>query len=151
MSSFLQQLNQSVRVAHFALGKYSQAMTSIDHNGPVNWNHLQGNGDLSVVFEKRPLTASEIHSLQGKLYLKVIHGQEILVWLPSMVFGTNSHKFPIQEDLDLNYLALEAAQHGLSRQARNAKPVVAVLVKLPCLAIRYPSGVGLVRVYHLGA
>lgn len=87
MSSFTRQLAQSVPVAHFALGKYSQAITSIDHNGPVNWNHLHGNGDLSVVFEKHSLSASATSSGHETLYLKVIHGQRNLVWLPSLAFG----------------------------------------------------------------
>ncbi|KKA25794.1 hypothetical protein T310_0180 [Rasamsonia emersonii CBS 393.64] len=124
MSSFTRQLAQSVPVAHFALGKYSQAITSIDHNGPVNWNHLHGNGDLSVVFEKHSLSASATSSGHETLYLKVIHGQRNL------------------EELDLNYLAREATQQALSRQARSVKPVVAVIVKLPCIAIRYPGRVG---------
>ncbi|KAL1969974.1 hypothetical protein VTN77DRAFT_6379 [Rasamsonia byssochlamydoides] len=131
MSSFTRQSNQPVQVARFALGKYSNAITSIDHNGPVNWNHLHGNGNLSVVFEKYPLMASAMTSVEEKLYLKVIHGASTL------------------EELDLNNLAREATQQALSRQARNVKPVVAVIVKLPCLAIRYPNSVGQVCRFQL--
>jgi hypothetical protein len=50
-----------------------------------------------------------------------------------------AHKLWIQEELDLNSLAREAAQHAFPRQPRNVKPLVAVIVKLPCLAVRYPS------------
>lgn len=51
----------------------------------------------------------------------------------------------IQEDLDLNSLAREATSQALSRQIGNTKPSVAVIVKPPCLAVRYPSNIGQVR------
>lgn len=41
----------------------------------------------------------------------------------------------VQEELDLGFLA----QRGASISAGDAKAPVAIVVKTPCLAIRYPS------------
>jgi hypothetical protein len=50
----------------------------------------------------------------------------------------------LQEDIDLTHFVREANANQ-SRQ----KPSFAVIVKLPCLAVKYPSGSTYVRGLHL--
>ncbi|OKL56209.1 hypothetical protein UA08_08420 [Talaromyces atroroseus] len=112
---------QPMVLAQFPLAKYSYAETSSDQHGPINWTHVHSS-DLNVVFEKEEMTTPSMASFQQRLTLRVVRGREQL------------------EDLDLNNLAREATQQAIARQTRNTKPSVAVLVKDPCLAVRFPSG-----------
>ncbi|CRG84075.1 hypothetical protein PISL3812_01412 [Talaromyces islandicus] len=121
MTSLRRQLQQSNVIAQYPLGKYSYAETLADQRGPLNWTHLHSN-DLNVLFEKVSSSSSAISSLQQQLRLRVIRAHENL------------------EDLDLNSLAREATQQAIAKHARNTKPSVAIIVKDPCLAVRYPFG-----------
>ncbi|QKX58658.1 uncharacterized protein TRUGW13939_05785 [Talaromyces rugulosus] len=130
MSSLRSQLQQSNVIAQFPLAKYSYAESLADQHGPVNWTHLHSS-DLNVLFEKDTSSASGISSIQQKLRLRVIRAHENL------------------EDLDLNSLAREATQQAISKHARNTKPSVAIIIKDPCLAVRYPFGREQLRRFQL--
>ncbi|KUL90874.1 hypothetical protein ZTR_00947 [Talaromyces verruculosus] len=103
--------HQPTLLAQYPLVKYSYAETSSDQHGPISWTHVQSN-DLNAIFESEPV--------QQKLKLRVVRAREQL------------------EDIDLNDFAQEASQQSITRQ-RNTKPLVALLVKDPCLAFRFPS------------
>ncbi|PCH04598.1 Hypothetical protein PENO1_022080 [Penicillium occitanis (nom. inval.)] len=103
--------HQPTLLAQYPLVKYSYAETSSDQHGPISWTHVQSN-DLNAIFESEPV--------QQNLRLRVVRAREQL------------------EDIDLNDFAHEASQQSIARQ-RNTKPLVALLVKDPCLAFRFPS------------
>uniref|UniRef100_A0A093VT85 Uncharacterized protein n=2 Tax=Talaromyces marneffei PM1 TaxID=1077442 RepID=A0A093VT85_TALMA len=113
MSVLQRNPHQPKLLAQYPLVKYSYAETSSDQHGPISWTHVQSN-DLNAIFENEPV--------QQKLRLRVVRAREQL------------------EDIDLDEFAQEAAQQAIARQTRNTKPLVAVLVKDPCLAFRFPSG-----------
>ncbi|OAL63782.1 hypothetical protein A7C99_6184 [Trichophyton rubrum] len=97
--------------------KFSYAITSANRTAPLAWTHLSGGSDLSVSFSAiRVRDETSKWTREGKL-LKVLKGHEVL------------------EELDLGFLA----QRGASISAGDAKAPVAIVVKTPCLAIRYPS------------
>ena len=61
---------------HLPLAKFSHTATSIGHNGPLNWNHIIGNGDLELILEKNKANGD----LSGRNRLKVI--QDHHTWVP---------------------------------------------------------------------
>ncbi|GBF60867.1 hypothetical protein TMEN_3325 [Trichophyton mentagrophytes] len=97
--------------------KFSYTTTSADRTAPLAWTHLSGGSDLSVSFSAiRVRDETSKWTRESKL-LKVLKGREVL------------------EELDLGFLA----KRGASISAGDAKAPVALVVKAPCLAIRYPS------------
>ncbi|KAJ5513384.1 hypothetical protein N7463_002936 [Penicillium fimorum] len=99
-----------------AIAKFSHTTTAIDHVGPLTWNHIPGNGDLACIFEKF-LDSGPVPS---KMIQQVVRGDEIL------------------EQLDLVFFTRMA-----SMQAQLIPPPrshFAVVVKSPCLAVKYPYG-----------
>ncbi|KAL2012238.1 hypothetical protein VTN00DRAFT_4956 [Thermoascus crustaceus] len=131
MSMISHRPGQSVQLARLVLAKFSHTTTSIEYNAPLSWHHLVGQGDLVAVFEKRRVTAPETNHVHEQTLLKVIRNREVL------------------EDLNLNSLAREATSQALSRQIGKTKPSVAVIVKSPCLAVRYPSNIGQIRRFQI--
>ena len=65
----------STQLARLVLAKFSHTHSSINHNGPLNWNHLMGNGDLVGIFEKGSKNGPEIM----KVMLRVFQDEELLV------------------------------------------------------------------------
>ncbi|PGH11048.1 hypothetical protein AJ79_05090 [Helicocarpus griseus UAMH5409] len=101
--------------------KFSHSTTSADRASPLAWTHLSSNGDLAVIFDQFPPHETSSAFSQGYQCLRVLRGSEIL------------------EQLNLNWLARQAAA-GPSLLVPNVKPLVAIIVKSPCLAVRYPKG-----------
>ncbi|PGG96592.1 hypothetical protein GX51_07754 [Blastomyces parvus] len=101
--------------------KFSYSTTSVDRASPLGWTHLSSSGDLAVVFDHiLPHETSSSFS-QGDQRLRVLRGGDVL------------------EQLNLNSLAREAAAAGASHSLmQTAKSPVAIIVKSPCLAVRYP-------------
>ncbi|EYE95139.1 uncharacterized protein EURHEDRAFT_456012 [Aspergillus ruber CBS 135680] len=112
-----QQPPEPTQLACLPLAKFSHTTTSIGHNGPLNWSHIMGNGDI--------IGRIESHAVPGltpaRVFLKVFRDYELL------------------EEVDLTYHSQEAAKFALSGQSGQVKPVFAVIVKLPCLAVKYPK------------
>ncbi|KAE8160167.1 hypothetical protein BDV40DRAFT_290378 [Aspergillus tamarii] len=90
------------------------------HRGPFNWSHIIGNGDVICIFERHAMPAP----LYSKTLLKVIRDHDIL------------------EHIDITHLLREAMGQPQSSQHGQTKPIFAVVVKLPCLAVKYPEGNG---------
>lgn len=63
------------QVLRLAIAKFSYTTTTIDHVGPLAWNHVSGNGDLACVFEK----FLDSGSVPSRVIQKVIRGDGILV------------------------------------------------------------------------
>ncbi|OQE06801.1 hypothetical protein PENVUL_c016G03278 [Penicillium vulpinum] len=104
------------QVLRLAIAKFSHTTTTIDHVGPLTWNHIPGSGDLACIFEKF-LDSASVPSI---LIQKVVRGDCIM------------------EQLDLVFFTRMAAmQAGLIPPSR---PHFAVVVKSPCLAVKYPHG-----------
>ncbi|KAH8705004.1 hypothetical protein BGW36DRAFT_353433 [Talaromyces proteolyticus] len=121
---------QSMVLAQFPLAKYSYVETLVNQHESPNWTHSHSS-DLTIIIEKEEPSPSAINFMQPKLRLRVVRAQENL------------------EDLDLNFLAREATQQAIEKQTRNIKPLVAIIVKDPCLAVRYPFGKDQMRRFQL--
>ena len=69
------------QLARVSLAKFSHTTTPNNQNGPLNWNHIFGNGDMSAVLERQTTT----------VLFKVVRGVEILVCFQSisLIFSTN--------------------------------------------------------------
>ncbi|CAG8270500.1 unnamed protein product [Penicillium salamii] len=101
------------QVIHFTVAKFSHTNTLVDHVGPLNWIHIIG-GDLHCVFEK----LANVGSTPSRLILKVLRGDIIL------------------EQVDLVHLAQNMPMPATLTPA--PKSQFAVVVKLPCIAVKYP-------------
>ncbi|OJJ30468.1 hypothetical protein ASPWEDRAFT_748392 [Aspergillus wentii DTO 134E9] len=129
MYQFSQQPQESSQLARLPLAKFSHAATSISHSGPLSWSHIIGNGDIISVFEKRPGATLST----ARILLRVSRDCDIL------------------EEIDIAYFAREAVAQAQSRQIGHGhpKPIFAVIVKSPCLAVKYPSGGTSVRRFQI--
>jgi hypothetical protein len=63
------------QVLRLAIAKFSHTTTTIDHVGPLTWNHVPGNGDLACIFEK----FLDSGSVPSRMIQKVVRGGGILV------------------------------------------------------------------------
>ncbi|PYI14227.1 hypothetical protein BO99DRAFT_312936, partial [Aspergillus violaceofuscus CBS 115571] len=107
-------------LARLSLAKFSHVTTSLNHRGPLNWGHIIGNNDLAATFENSRATNSS-------------SGSSILLRI--------SRFHDIMEELDLSFFAMAAIKApAQSAQGQASKPLFAVVVKLPCLAVKYPRG-----------
>ena len=70
-----QQPPEPTQLACLPLAKFSHTTTSIGHNGPLNWSHIMGNGDI--------VGRIESHAAPGltpaRVLLKVFRDYELLV------------------------------------------------------------------------
>ncbi|PGH14258.1 hypothetical protein AJ80_05998 [Polytolypa hystricis UAMH7299] len=100
--------------------KFSYATTSVERTSPLGWTHISGSGDMFAIFDfgQKPEASGWTKSQR---HLRLLRGSEIL------------------ENLDLDSLARESANESLPSGFHTAKRSVAVIVKSPCLAIRYPT------------
>ncbi|OQD83435.1 hypothetical protein PENANT_c016G10619 [Penicillium antarcticum] len=116
------------QVLRLAIAKFSHTTTAIDHIGPLTWNHVSGNEDLVCIFEK-------IHngdSVPIRLIQRVIRGNVIL------------------EEVNLTNLVQMAALRAKSDMNGSLpKFPFAAVVKLPCLAIKYPDGGNHIRRFQI--
>lgn len=58
---------------------------------------------------------------------------------PARVLLKVFRDYELLEEVDLTYHTREAANFALSGQNSQMKPTFAVIVKLPCLAVKYPK------------
>ncbi|KAJ5650605.1 uncharacterized protein N7484_004328 [Penicillium longicatenatum] len=103
------------QVTRLPLTKFSHATTTINHCVPLSWTHVNGDGDLVCILEQVPGG----HSIPPRLVLRVARNDGIL------------------EQIDLaHFVRMSTAQN---KNDQNAKPLFAVVVKSPCLAVKYPQ------------
>lgn len=76
----MQRLQPSIpaQVHHFTIAKFSHTRTLIDHVGPLNWNHVTGDGDLLCIFER----IADPNQVSSGLIQKVLRGNDMLVRSP---------------------------------------------------------------------
>lgn len=117
--------------------KFSYAVSSNERSSPLGWIHLASTGNLALSFHDT--------GLDDGCILRVSKGSEILVrslpdtsapFQPAQLFLTS--RGCIQEDLNLSWLAQEAAHSNAQAHAPGKAPV-AIIVRSPCLAVRYPT------------
>ncbi|BAE57381.1 unnamed protein product [Aspergillus oryzae RIB40] len=92
----------------------------MSHRGPFNWSHIIGNGDIICIFERHAIPSP----LYSRVLLKVMRDHDIL------------------EQIDIMHLSRDAMGQPQPSQHGQTKPIFAVVVKLPCLAVKYPEGSG---------
>ncbi|KAJ5956035.1 hypothetical protein N7501_010314 [Penicillium viridicatum] len=113
------------QVLRLPIAKFSHTTTAVDHVGPLTWNHVPGNGDLACIFEK----FLDSGSMPSRLIQKVVRGDGIL------------------EQLDLVFFT-----RMVGMQAQLIPPPrshFAVVVKSPCLAVKYPHGETHIRRFQI--
>lgn len=115
--------SESSQIARLTLAKFSHTTTSINHSGPFSWTHIIGNGEITAVFERFPMLASGA----TQTLLKVFQGYNLL------------------EEIDLSYYSREATSQFLG----NTKSHFAVVVKLPCLAVKYTTAGPYIRRFQI--
>jgi hypothetical protein len=126
------------------LYKFSYATVSAESIAPIPWIHVSGKNRLFAVFETT-LVQLDDGRVDGRQKLKVLQDPEVMVSQPGLY--SIRHSFLCskltcpQEDLDLNLLSVEA-QRSMA-QASNMMssaqiPEVAVIVKVPNIAMKYP-------------
>ncbi|KAL4909007.1 hypothetical protein BDW74DRAFT_174227 [Aspergillus multicolor] len=113
-------------LARFLLSKFSYTTTSINHRGPLNWNHVFGDGTVVGIFEKYVALSSA-----RVLFRVVRNDQETL------------------EEVGITDLVKEFEGQFRSWQDGSRHAAFAVVVKLPCLAVKYPQGPGYVRRFQV--
>ncbi|KAJ5983964.1 hypothetical protein N7481_006063 [Penicillium waksmanii] len=118
-SKFRQEHPSGTRLS---LAKFSYTTTPIDHPGPLSWCHINGNGDLVCIFDKFAATGSA----SSKLIMKVIRNDSVL------------------EQIDIARLV----QSNVLLNGFVTKSSFAVVIKSPCLAVKYPQN-GLIRRFQL--
>ena len=122
----------SPQAFRLSVAKFSHTTTLIDHVGPLTWNHVTGNGDLYCIFEKFPGAGS----VPSKLIQKVIRGDVVLVRSFTHIKSHTDQILLIQEQIDLVYfIQMVALQAQL---VPPSKSCFAVVVKSPCIAVKYP-------------
>ncbi|KAE8375011.1 hypothetical protein BDV26DRAFT_268771 [Aspergillus bertholletiae] len=122
------QLSQEgTQLACLALAKFSYTTTSVSHRGPFNWSHIIGNGDITCLFERH--AGSRL--LYSRVLLKVMRDHDVLEQIDITHFSRNT--------MDKT----QPSQHG------QTKPIFAVVVKLPCLAVKYPEESGYIRRFQI--
>ncbi|CAI7588905.1 unnamed protein product [Penicillium bialowiezense] len=111
----MQRLQPSIpaQVHHFTIAKFSHTRTLIDHVGPLNWNHVTGDGDLLCIFER----ISDPNQVSSSLIQKVLRGNDML------------------EQVDIVYQIRVAAMSA--QLIPTPKSHFAVVVKSPCIAVKY--------------
>ncbi|KAJ5856309.1 uncharacterized protein N7529_010253 [Penicillium soppii] len=102
------------QILRLPIAKFSHTTTLIDHVGPLTWNHVTGNGDMYCIFER----FFNSGPMPSRLIQKVFRGDAVL------------------EQLDLVYfIQMVAMQSQLSPPPKSH---FAVVVKSPCIAVKYP-------------
>ncbi|KAJ5129583.1 uncharacterized protein N7515_005622 [Penicillium bovifimosum] len=109
------------QVLRLTIAKFSHTTTSTDHVGPLNWTHVHGNGDITCTFDKY----LDLDSIPSRLIQKVFQGDDLL------------------EQLDLVFFVRMAAMQA--QLVPPPKSQFAVVVKSPCLAVKYPHGTNIRR------
>ncbi|KAL2835234.1 hypothetical protein BDW59DRAFT_156051 [Aspergillus cavernicola] len=113
---FSQQSQELTTLARFQLAKFSYTTNSNNYRGPLTWSHVFGNGDIVGEFERHTM------SPPGRILFKVLCNNETL------------EEIGITDLLKEHDNSLKAPPN----QDNWKKPVFAVVVKLPCLAVKYP-------------
>ncbi|KAE8353726.1 hypothetical protein BDV28DRAFT_164739 [Aspergillus coremiiformis] len=129
MHPFRQQSQEITQLACLSLEKFSHTTTSVSHRGPFNWSHVFGHGDIICVFERHSKPTSL--PTRSHVWLKIIRDHDIL------------------EQVDITHLTREATNQSQSSQSGHAKPIFAVVVKLPCLAVKYPRENACIRRFQI--
>ncbi|KAJ6095785.1 hypothetical protein N7486_006531 [Penicillium sp. IBT 16267x] len=106
------------QVTRLPLTKFSHTTTTINHSVPLSWTHVNGDGDLVCIVEQIPGE----HSVPPRLVLRVARNDGIL------------------EQIDLaHFVRMSAAQSQNDQNILQSKSLFAVVVKSPCLAVKYPQ------------
>ncbi|KAL4817526.1 hypothetical protein BDW67DRAFT_183783 [Aspergillus spinulosporus] len=124
-SIYSQQPQEPTTLARFQLAKFSYTTLSINHRGPLTWSHVFGNENLLGIFESYAALSST------RVLFRVVHnGWETL------------------EEVGITDLVKESEEQRRSQDS-SRRPAFAVVVKLPCLAVKYPQGPGYVRRFQV--
>ncbi|KAJ6028504.1 hypothetical protein N7540_004080 [Penicillium herquei] len=116
------------QITRLPLAKFSHTTTAIDHGGLLSWNHINSTGDLTCILESLPGAGA----ILPKLIIRIARNDGIL------------------EQLDLSHFSrMLAAQSQSGQSAPQAKAPFAVVVKSPCLAVKYPHSSTHIRRFQI--
>ncbi|EXJ53907.1 hypothetical protein A1O7_09243 [Cladophialophora yegresii CBS 114405] len=112
--------------------KFSYATVSNDNIVPIPWIHLSSKNALFAIFETSPVQLEDGRT-EDRQKFKVLKDPEVM------------------EELDLNALSVEANRVLAQAPAVSSAniPIVAVIVKVPMIAIKYPLDNGQIRRFQI--
>ncbi|KAJ5596231.1 hypothetical protein N7450_002689 [Penicillium hetheringtonii] len=105
-----------------SLAKFSYTATPIDHPGPLSWSHINAHGDLVCALDQYP----GHESIPARLIMKITRNDIIM------------------EQIDI----ARFVQSVISQHTSASKSPFAVVIKCPCLAVKYPQN-GSIRRFQL--
>ncbi|OQE26420.1 hypothetical protein PENSTE_c005G04912 [Penicillium steckii] len=105
-----------------SLAKFSYTATPIDHPGPLSWSHINAHGDLICALDQY----SAHESIPARLIMKITRNDTVM------------------EQIDI----ARFVQSALSQSTPASKSPFAVVIKCPCLAVKYPQN-GSIRRFQL--
>ncbi|KIW99174.1 uncharacterized protein Z519_00837 [Cladophialophora bantiana CBS 173.52] len=112
--------------------KFSYATVSNESIAPIPWIHLSSKDALFAIFETSPIQLEDGRAEERQKF-KVLQDPEVM------------------EELDLNALSVEAHRALIQAPAATAVnvPHVAIIVKVPMIAIKYPMANGQIRRFQI--
>ncbi|KAJ5717752.1 hypothetical protein N7488_003398 [Penicillium malachiteum] len=116
------------QITRLPLAKFSHTTTAIDHGGLLSWNHINSTGDLTCILELLPGGGATL----PKLVMRIARNDGIL------------------EQLDLSHFShMLAVQNKSGQNTLQTKAPFAVVVKSPCLAVKYPHSSTHIRRFQI--
>ncbi|KAI9372899.1 hypothetical protein BJX61DRAFT_552573 [Aspergillus egyptiacus] len=119
------QVQEPTTLAHFPLAKFSYTNNTINHRGPLTWSHVFGINDIFGRFERHNSSSS------AKILFRVSRLDEKL------------EELCITDMLQIYDSQIHSPQDSTKR------PPFAVVVKNPCLAVKYPLDNACVRRFQI--
>ncbi|EXJ76380.1 uncharacterized protein A1O5_00888 [Cladophialophora psammophila CBS 110553] len=112
--------------------KFSYATVSNESIAPIPWIHLSSKDALFAIFESSPVQLEDGRTEERQKF-KVLQDPEVM------------------EELDLNALSVEAHRALIQAPAATTVnvPHVAIIVKVPMIAIKYPMPNGQIRRFQI--
>lgn len=128
------------------LQKFSTAIVPRNSVGPLPWTHLPSHGNLFAIFDTVRTVRSDGRTTDSKRF-KILQDPDVLVWT-ILLTVRHPRTNMVQEDIDLDLLASESRRAiDMARDAsdHNRDHNVAVIKKLPVVAVKYPMSGGQVN------
>ncbi|KIX03728.1 uncharacterized protein Z518_07281 [Rhinocladiella mackenziei CBS 650.93] len=111
------------------LSKFSYAALPNETIGPIPWIHLSSKHCLFAIFENSPTQLGD-GRVEERQRFKVLQDPEVM------------------EELDVNALSV-GAHRALDQVSKGQVPLVAVVVKVPNIAIKYPMTNGQIKRFQI--
>ena len=115
----------------------------------MTWTHLPNRDGMFAVFDQ-VMKRNPDGVVRERALLKCVRGGELIVRNQSFPVFLADGNFKEQIELDVlqHQVCTDEARAGSQQQLRDEDRVVIVLLKTPCLALRYQLPDGQVSIFH---